>query len=76
MTQFLQNSPADDDPALLGAHHELAGDRGLEAEAVDAGRELRVLGVGGLHAVLTHRRGEVPDTGRRSHVIKTPDDGH
>ena len=39
-------SPADDDPALLCAHHELAGDGGLEAEAVDAGRELRVLGVG------------------------------
>ena len=43
----LQNcSPANDDPALLCAHHELAGDGGLEAEAVDAGRELRVLGVG------------------------------
>ena len=39
-------SPADDDPALFGAHHELAGDGRLEAEAVDAGGELGVLGVG------------------------------
>ena len=37
--------PADNHPALLSAHHELAGDRGLEAQAVDARRELRVLGV-------------------------------
>ena len=55
--------PADDHPALLGAHHELAGDGGLEAQAVDAGRKLRVFGVGRLHAVLTHWRGEVPDMG-------------
>ena len=53
--------PGDDDAALLGAHHELAGDGRLEAEAVDAGREFLVLAVARLHPVLAHRLLDVPD---------------
>ena len=57
----LQNcSPADDDTSLLCAHHELAGDGRLEAETVDAGREVLILAVARLHLVLAHRLLDVP----------------
>ena len=52
--------PGDDDAALLGPHHELAGDGWLEAETVDAGRELLILAVTRLHLVLAHRLLDVP----------------
>ena len=52
--------PGDDDAALLGAHHELAGDGRLEAETVDAGRELLILAETRLHLVLAHRLLDVP----------------
>ena len=52
--------PRDDDAALLGPHHELAGDGRLEAEAVDAGREVRILAVTRLHLVLSDGLLDVP----------------